>query len=279
MAVGDLIVLPKQYEWRGLLLGSGTAFRTTDVSHRSMPSVRSADTDKDSEHGMFPGETTYGTKVIDIALNVLGNFGEDIESKLDQLRRAFQLPRRRYSTVMDQFVWMDPGEPKKYVWGRCLNRGIPSDYEAARGNAACNLQIVAYDPIAYSLIVPTGGLTLPVGVTTNQFTIRNEGNHSDGYEEAIIVIQGPWTNPRIQNVADDGRTIRIDKVLTAADTMTIDLSRFTVDVNGVSDFTLVRNDNQWWSILPGDNVIVATRAAGNTGASGRIDVTWRHTYV
>lgn len=275
---GDLIVVPYQYEFRGFLFGSQTSWRTESVTHLNLPQVRTeGDSDLPGEHGTMPGEATYGSQIIDIEMFFLGLAGEDIEEKAGRLRRAFQLPKIRRSRILDQFVWQRPGEPKKFMWARCHKREIPSDYDLAVGLGHCQVQLMAYDPLTYSLNLETTSLSLAGGVNGGQVDINNQGDCEEG-ATPVIRITGPWNNPRIQNTADDGRTIRIDVVLGAADELEIDVSRFTVKKNGANTFASVRNDNQWWRVVPGVNTIVASRDAG-AGATGTMEIDWRHTWV
>lgn len=280
MAPGDLIDHPYQYEFRGWLFGSGTSFQTTSVDHMDLPAVVSSDTDLQGDHGTNPGVATYGSKIMSWEMNALGVAGGDIEGKLAVVRKALQLPRRRYSRVLDPLVYMRPGEPKKYVDARCINRHIPSDYDTARGKSVITFQLQAFKPIWKSLSLDSRSVDLVAGVTSASTTIQNLGDFEDGYQP-VITITGPWTNPRIQNIADDSRTLRLDIVLTAVDELVVDMSGPTIYLNGVRQpwTNIVRTDNQWWVVIPGDNELVIERDPANTAATGTFKIEWRHTWV
>lgn len=280
MAVGDLITRDYQYEWRGLLLGSGSQIVTQRVNGLlGLPAVEDRSQDKAHTHGATPGLMVYRKKLVDISGLITGIPGTDIESRIQAVQTAFQLPHRRSIRKAEEFVFQRPGyNGKRFVWARVMNREIPSEYDTARGKGTLEAQLTCADPLVYSLALQTSTWQLPAADASEQRDVTNLGNHSDG-ADPIITIQGPWTNPRIQNTTDDNRTIALDIVVGAGQTLIIDVKRQTITLDGVNRFDAKRNDNQWWSLLPGLNTIVANRDAGNAGAIGTFTIQWRHTWV
>jgi hypothetical protein len=160
------------------------------------------------------------------------------------------------------------------VMCRVEQRDFKSSFETARGKSQGSVQLVAPDPLIYSADLHSELFILPSGQTQLTARVYNAGDHEDG-TYPYIYITGPCTNPRIQNLADDGRTIRLDVILSAADTLLIDVRNRILTINGVGRFDIRRNDNQWWNLVPGDNDIVYQRAAGNTGAGSNFTIEWR----
>lgn len=284
MALGDLIARDYQYEFRNLLFGSGTPFVVTGFENLlGSGDVAANDIERQYEHGMFPGLLRYTARVAPCDMTIVGNAGAEIEQNLALARKAFQVPRKRLTMVMDGLVFKRPGEPKKVLYCRCTRRAFKSSYETAHGYSEGSLEFTAPDPIIYGLDVKTQALVLAVGSVTNNVTITSEGDFVDG-SYPVVTINGPATNPRVQNVADDGRTLRADLVLAAGDALKIDqktkqcLLRVGVGGAWVDAWQYMRTDNQFWNVLPGPNQIVYTRA-GATGASSTVTIDWQDAFA
>lgn len=261
MADGSELTRAYAYGFKNLVFGSGTDYVTTQVDGLlGMAPVRDTDTERQGDHGVFPGILTYGKRIMAFDLTIVGQAGTDIENKLAVARRVFQLPRKRLSRNLEPFTFWRPGQPKKMCFVRCTNRDFSSDFQTARGMAKGSVELTAPSPLIYSTqlfsnqIAPTGG--------SGSRTITMNGDYADGAWPELR-ITGPVTTALIQNVADGGRTIRLSLSLGASDVAIVNVEREIVWVNGVRRSTAIRSDNQWWSLLPGSNQIFYTRQGGN----------------
>lgn len=272
---GDLIAVEYQYEFRNLLFGSGTDYVTTKVSGlHALPPVRNSDVDYVLEHGAQPGPVTMGKRTISIDMTIKGAAGQDIEDKISSASAAFQLPSRRNSRRTEKFVFWRPGQVKKFINVRCERRDFPSDFETARGMCKGTVDLVAPDPLVYSLQEHTKTLTLGTGETSGQINIPNFGNHQDG-AACILEVTGPATNFSITNSTDDNRSLQTNASLDADDVFIHDQAPFITTLNGDDGADFVENDSQEWRLLPGENVLVFSRSGTNAAAPATLKVTWR----
>lgn len=278
MPAGDAITLPYQYEWRNLVYGSGTHIivEGTDGLHET-PDVGTNDIDRQTAHGTHPGGIYAKSRIVTQDVVITGAPGEDIENKLAVVQRTFQLPRIRYSRISEPLVFSRPGLPTRMVMARLTKRAFRSEFDVARGKARGSVQFVCADPRIYSLNESSHDIVLAGGATNGQDQIENLGDFQDGVAP-FITITGPATNPTIQNSQDDERTIKLNIVLDAGDTLTIDVARKLIELNGVRVFP-VAQDNQWWAVLPGMNTVNYNRQAGNTGAASTLTIEWRDTWL
>lgn len=272
---GDLINSDYQYEFRGLLFGAGTDYITTAVNGLlSAPDAVNRDTDSMNGHGAVPGILTGNKRTVEFDLSIIGGSGLDIEQKLNAAQEAFQLPRRRYSREMEPLIFRRPGQPAKVIYVRCERREFESNYNVAHGLAEGSVQLVAPDPIIYSLEEHTAVIELAPGDTNGQIEVYQFGNLVDG-APCTLEIQGPATNPIVGNVTDDNRQVKTTVVLTAANTLVVDQKTLDSTLDGADAFGSVRNDSQYWQLLPKKNVITFSRAGGNTAATARLTIRWR----
>lgn len=280
MAVGDLVV-PYGYEFRGLSFGTGTDFVTEEVTGLlSSATARDSDVDKAHDHGSNPGTLLYGKRIISFNMKIKGT-SADIEGKIATAQRIFQAPRIRYTNVPEPFVFQRPGGVKKVCYVRCTKRDFPSNFKTARGFAVGSVELVAPDPLIYSLTPSQAILTLDAGVVAGTNNATMNGDHADG-ASPVLTITGPATNPIIQNATDDGRAMRFDVVLAANDALRITVKTRRVERRvGLAgdwnkEFGLTRTDNQWWKLLPGVNVINYNRTGSATASTLTID--WSDTW-
>lgn len=282
---GDLLVREYQYEYRTLLFGSGTSFVTTEVTGLlGMPDADDKSSDREYDHGQDPGFLRLPARVVAFNISIVGNKGADIERKLAMARKTFQVPRRRNALLMEPFVFWRPGEPKKVIYVRCTRRDFTSNYDTARGRADGSVELTAPDPVIYALEAQDEAVTLPGGAVTGNVLIESYGDFDDG-SWPLVTVQGPATNPRIQNVGDDGRTLRVDTVMDADDILTIDAKTKEINISRdggatwVDAWNITRADNEFWSVLPGVQQIVYSRSAGNTATPSTCTIHWQDAYA
>ncbi len=262
MAAGDLITGNYQYEYSGLLMGSGTPYIMEKVEGLySLPDIRSRDSDRQDEHGSYPGLDLLSARRIILRMAMNETDGPGVESLLANAGRAF-----RPATIEAPLVFQRPGQGgKRFVMARTKRRNFDAevDWKYTRGKGRGQVELSASDPRIYSLTLKSTQVNLPGGASAApDLLVDNDGDHDTW---ATIIISGPTVNPRIQNATDDAREIKLDITLTTEE-LVIDLQRKTVTVDGVDRYDVVRTDNQWWKIQPGPNTIKYNRT-GTTGSS------------
>jgi hypothetical protein len=260
MAVGDLIVAPYQYEFRGLLIGSGTPYLTEQVSGLlSTPGVKSQDFDRLDGHGEHASPMLLAPRIIEAEGRILGLPGVDAETLRLALADAF-LPVQD----LHPFVWQRPGSVKKFCNVRVNKQDVPSEYATARGHGRFTVQLKAVDPRVFGLDLKTS--TVPItgtGISATNANVVNNGNWPD---TPVFEIPGPAVNPRIKHNGQD-RTIRIDMTIPNGQTLVVDVFKRTVMIGNTDHYDKVRNDNQWWVLEPGANNITYTRNSGSASGS------------
>lgn len=272
---GYLVEEDYQYEFRALLFGHGTDFQTETVEGiLGLPSARTSDTARDEDHGDYPGVDLMPGRTVNIKMNILGTVG-DIQEKIALAAKTFQISKRRAFEEFP-FVTKRPGQNPRYLWARARRAEFPSNYDTARGKAKGAVQLYATDPRWYSLEESLADITIAAAGANEQGNVETFGDLEDG-TFPVIEIEGPCTNPRITNVTDDGRAIRIDVVVPIGQTLVIDTKAKTVFLNGVDRFDTVRGDNQWWVLLPDDNTVIYNRTGG--GIASRCRLRWHDAWA
>jgi phage-related protein len=266
IAVGDLVVANYQYVYQGVLLGSGTNYRTEKVEGLlSMPDLEVFDSDRNDDHGAYVGRSLLRPRIVQMDVAVLMETlatMTDMETALRTLSTALNpLPGRTTA----QLVFQRPGTGKRYVNARCTRRSFPSTYEVPHGLARGAIEFKCADPRIYSLTETSVAIVL-TGVSSNSGTVTNGG---DFPHRPVLEILGPAVNPRISNAQDGNKSIKVDITLSAAETLIIDTFNRTVTLAGANRYDVVRNDNQWWELKPGANTITMNR----TGTTGNATLT------
>lgn len=281
MAVGDLVTAPFVYEFRTLAFGSGTDYVVEKVTGLlDEPPTKDKDTDRAHDHGSNPGVLLYGKRIISFDVKIKGTIS-DIDAKIANAQKVFGAPRIRYSTVMEPFVFQRRGGVKKVIYVRCTKRSFPSNFQTARGFAVGSVELQAPDPLIYTLAASQAVINVGVGVTTANTNATMNGDHADG-ADPIITIVGPATNPIVTNATDDNRALRFQVVLAVGDAIRVNMKTRRVErrigVGGTfaKDFSIVRNDNQWWALVPGVNAITYTRTG--SAAAGSCTLDWQDTW-
>lgn len=281
MAAGDLITTDHQYEYCGLLMGSGTQYIVESwVGLFGFGNIRASDIDRLDRHGSVPGLDLMSGKTFQGHLHILD---EVSQSEMESLILALQTVMRP-KQIEQPFVYKRPGQPKKYMNCRPRKSDMPTSYEMAHGHSDATLEFYAATPVHYALAQSTLSATIASGQTSVQF--QSAANNGNWPTDPVITIQGPATNVRLtvsgqtsmDGVDNNNRTIGIDVVLGSTDVLTIDVGKRTIKLNGVSRYDLKRTDNKWWSLFPGGNTVVYQRVS-NTGAGSTCTMTWHDAWA
>lgn len=272
------------YVFRNLLMGAGTDIivENQDGIH-TMPAVRNVGVERSNDHGSIPAYTFNSDRIVAFDLKVKGDYGADIWQKVSYLRKIFQAQATRIGRTEEPLYFKRPGQPVKYALVRCTRRDLPSNYMTATGLATASIELQATDPRIYSAVGSTGTITANAGATAaTQVAMLMAGDHADG-AFPTLVINGPSTDAIVGNATDDNRQLKLQIALAAGHKVRVNMKTQKVekDVGAgyVEDYTIIKNDSQWWKLRPGVNQITYNRAAGNTGLSSSVDLSWNDTWA
>lgn len=278
MPAGDLITADRQMEvWRSdtdrLLIGDTTYYRFENINGLTTPAVRAERSPRPQGHGVIAlGNDFYDSRSIEGEISVLGLAGAELSDRLNVLSKAFRVLRR--GEANPTLTYRGKGTPARRLTGRPKGAEWPGDWRHVKGRGVpAGFRFEALDPRFYSTTEFSQTITIAAGSSSNSATIANAG---DTESSPILEIQGPAVNPRISNGADANRQVKIDITLTALETLIVDVGAKTATLAGVDKYGSVRTDNQWFDIIPGNNLITFSRT-GTTGAAV-LTVKWRDAY-
>lgn len=280
MAIGDLITgvsstRGNQYEWAGMLFGTGTNWIVTEMDGLdSQPDMVTDDSQRNDDHGGLVGIDLLSPRNITMAVDYLGSSHADVMAAYRQIAKVM-----RPLSALYPFAFQRPNEVKKQVFVRPRQRSLPSTADVAMGLAEGTLAWLAPDPRIYSLAQNHAQIVLGAGVATAAVVIANAG---DFHAWPKFIISGTGTNPKVKVTAQtadplDGtnwNTQQIDTtaVMGAADVLSIDANIKDIQLNGVNAYTLKADDNQWWQYMPGNNTITFSRST--TAGVMTLDIYW-----
>ena len=162
--------------------------------------------------------------------------------------------------------------------------GVPTITQSGYkpNNAICNIDLICYDPWfkdhtqgVKEISLSTGGFKLPFVLPLNLGTYGYDiiTNNGDVASPCLIVINGPITNPVIENETT-GESIIITRELVVGERLMIDTDYKTpyvryYDTNGeyTDLFNAVDIDSVFFQIQPGDNTIKLTDTEDLTGST------------
>ena len=280
---GALITKDHQYQFNGLLIGSGTSYFVESWDGLfDITSIVSNDLTPQDRDGVIPGSDLLGARTITGVLDLL----ESSQTALYDDLEAFQTAFRSLRSQELPFVYKLPGRDLRYINCRPRKSALPKDADLAYGRGAISLQLAASDPRHYSLSQSSQTLAVADGATSGQITINNGGNY---FTECIITLNGLATNPIItmasQTPIDDeldttGNAIRLQYTNGSADATVIDTRRGfkTITYNGADSYNIRRTDSQWFVLMPGDNVITLQRDAGAVGSACSATFVWNEAW-
>jgi hypothetical protein len=249
---GSLITQDGQMQWAGLLLGPGTPYpvdRQGLTGWEDLPDIDSADADRPTGHGAWPGARyakprTVGAQVWLLPDQVSGTTDPGA-AVLDALRVL-----RQTLSLRDQERWLAVrlhGETLA-VRARVTRRVLPTDQQyATQGSARASVQWLAADPRRYTtgeLTATTGapepesGLTWPLtwpltwgqAVSTGDVRADNGGSAAT---HPVITFRGPCGSPSVTEQTS-GRRLRYLIDLAATDELVVDTATGTVTLNGTA---------------------------------------------
>ncbi len=272
---GGAVARDGQYEFNGLLINNDSWLQAEEVDGLfDLPSVKSAgDSEMEDRHGGYLGRDLLATREITMKLGVHADNDADLYLRQRAVVNAFQP-----ITGLLPLIYQRSGIGQLYIPVRPRRLGgfTTSWKTAATKINKAMVLLVAPDPRVLASLESSQAIQIAASATSAQGNVVMAGNFIGG-AWPIIEIAGPATNPRITNNRT-GRTIRIDHVITAGQTLIIDTKERTVTKGGIDQFASVRNDNQWWTLLPGIQTVSWART-NNPANTATMTVRWRDSYA
>jgi len=163
-------------------------------------------------------------------------------------------------------------------------QGIPTIKSAGYKpkDAICNIDLICFDPWFRNanknmniLSLSTGGFTLPFSLPLNLGTYGCDTitNNGDVASSVLITINGPATNPTIENETT-GEKIDITKAIVVGEKIVIDTDVNTpfvkyIETDGTESvlFNAVDIDSEFFQLQPGSNVIKLLDTEDLTGST------------
>lgn len=278
-----------QLEIGGLVLGAGTDYEIDEngPGGLGLPDLRTSDTPRPQDHGLFFGEDFFAGRKLAFDLWVLGNTPAGTTALMDALVAVWQPPAGQAG--ISALTIRLPGQDDRILFGR--PRRLAYDTATLRGGAVrASLQYEAADPRIYSAAEITttvdlpevsGGLVWPTGWplvwgagSSGAATITNDGNFPS---RPLVTFHGQLIGPSLVNVTA-GRTFAMQDayILDSGDTLVVDFDARSVLLNGTaSRYGDVDSASQWWDLAPGPNDLQLAAHAGD----GWADVTYRSAWL
>lgn len=274
----------------GLTLGAGTNYEVPPrgIDGLGLPEVRTSDTPRPQDHGLFWGIDYFGKLVLTFDVTILGGNAANATALKDALAAVWQPPDPGLGTdaVVPLAIGL-PGQTARSLDGR--PRRAAFDLENLKaGIIVATLQYDAADPRLYdaetvlSTAAATAGggrtydrvypLVYAAGGTGGTLLVTNLGNIPT---RPVLRVIGPSTTPRIENITA-GKFLAADVAVAAGEYLEFDLDAHTVMLNGTaSRYGSLVSGSSWWEITPGDNSIKFTAA----DSVGTLQLTYRSAWL
>lgn len=293
---GELLTVDGQIEWRGVVLGTGSYFRTKQIiGWLDLPAQRGSNPALPSRHGAYPGRKLSAERLIEFQFKTKGVSLNNFPTAVALLRRITtptEDPQEEPLVIrLDGESWL--------TWARCIRRSIPTDKHYAQGYAEGAIQWEATDPRIYSMLelssgpvalavaagggldfsggglsFASGGLDFGSGTSGGRTVVTNLG---DAPTWPRLEIAGPCTGPIVTFPGDRKLSFDPAFVVGANQTLIIDTkpgTARTVLINGVSMRSKLWT-RQWTAMSPGVPTEIKFSAA-SYDAGARLNVFWRH---
>lgn len=276
-----------QLSYNGLTLGAGTPYGLTNaLGLDDLPDLRTSDTPRPSDHGLYAGSDFAAGRLVELALTVTAADNAAFRAAIQALDDATVL-----QTTEKALSFQQPGSAAaRRVNVRPRRRSIPNDWDYVFRIGRAILQFYATDPRVYddtllssSTAAATSGggrtynrvynLTYAAGGAGGTITATNGGNFPT---RPTARIDGPVTDPRIENVTA-GKFLQFSGLtLAAGEWLDIDFANRTVLLNGTaSRYNLLTSTSSFWELAPGANQINFTSGS----ATGTLTLSWRSAWL
>jgi hypothetical protein len=290
---GNLITRDHQYQYRGLLMGSGTNYMSEGWNglFDALPSLVSNDVIPQDRHGAVPGDDVVGPRVLDNVIDVLDQdrtSSSTIFDRVQALQETFRVTQQEWP-----LVYQLPGRVKRYVMCRPRKCATPKDADLTLGASKSTIQLYASDPAHYDLAASDAGgvFSMLAGDTVADHSFVVGGSW---YTYPVITIVGPgngWVlevveQDPLDNFSDQGASWRFKPVddptafPATNHTHVIDMKAKRYTYDGTTSFNLVDFSSKWWRLFPGTNRLRISRNDNDFALNpATITVTWHTAYM
>ncbi|HEY1690058.1 MAG TPA: hypothetical protein VGF95_14480 [Solirubrobacteraceae bacterium] len=275
---------PYQWQFQGYTFGPGCALEVKKIEGIDLPTIRSGDSGRPRDHGLFTGLDVMGGREITIT----GDLQLDFEAEAGSKLAGATLP----SGMEELPLYMGlPGYGTLATLARVRKRQMPVDITYALGGLAeVTLLFAAADPRWYgpteaastSTTGESSGFSFPFGFDlgfgggseVGALQVVNAGTIET---RPILVIEGPSLNPSVTNATAPGApALTFNIALNAGDRLVVDTDMHTVTYYTAG--TTVGSDrldalaigSQWWVLEPGTTSLQFTSTSGE----GELTVQW-----
>lgn len=271
-------MLDWQMQIGSVLMGPTTSYIVTGVDGFGQGAVRVGDLARPQVSGTYYGTDTYDARslTIDITISGQGSAAQCM-ANYDALMAAWQLP---YGADTTTLTFQVPGRQTLAMIGRPRKVAVTDSFASLKsGFIVLTLEFYsAFYQVFGSAVTPytVSPASATTGRSYNRTYSYNYGGSASGNALVpnngttpywpTVVINGPCTNPFVQNVTT-GQTLSFQTVLGGSDVLTVDMDARTVLLNGTASRTnAVLVGSQFWPLLAGNNNILfnATAAGGAT---------------
>jgi hypothetical protein len=276
-----------QLSYNGLVVGTSTDYDVVAVDGLDgLPELRTSDTVRPSDHGMFAGRDLAAGRTIELTLEIYGATDGAFRTNVDALGVATLLRDDELALAFKLPGFTDD----RQVFCRPRRRSLPLDLNYSSRLAPAIVQFFATDPRIYAatetvlgvgLPAASGGLAWPLvwplswgTATSGTVSADNAGTFPT---RPVVRFDGPLTGASIENVTA-GKTFRFKTsfVIAAGEYVEVDFNDHTVLLNGTaSRYSQVASNSQWWEIAPGANEV----RLGGVSGSGTADITFRSAWI
>ena len=289
------VTFPTLSEWQwsfgGFVGGPGTNLEVKEWTGVDLPAVRSGDSGRPRDHGMFRGLDVMGAREPSLTgdLHNLSGTLAEAEAKLAQAT----VPGGSEDTPL--FLNLE-GWGTLACMARVRKRQMPRDIELSLGNLGkVALLWAADDPRWYtqtqqSSVAPfnkTSGFSFPMGFplsfgggsSVGSLSILNAGNIET---RPLLIVEGPCENPSVTNVTAPGSpNLTFDVTVGAGGRLVIDTDMHTATYYtagttlGASRLGTLAYGSHWFTLDPGVSTIQFSAAT----AEGQLSVQFASAYL
>lgn len=258
----------------GVVMGPGTPYLIHDYQGLGVTDMRTSDTARPQDDGDYYGLDLRSSRTLSIPITVTGTDSSNAMANVQTLLRAWWL---RSTETTRPLNFKLPGQSEMQISGR--PRRAPLDMTGLKTRIVpITLEYYSADARIYAALAKSASCQAPTASggraypriypqtfggtgSTNSVTVTNAGTFT---AKPVITIQGPATNPSIQNVTQ-GKTLTFAITLGSTDFLVLDTDARSVLLNGTaSRRSALAAGSQWWDLDPGDSQVTYA-ASGATG--------------
>ncbi|RSD22010.1 phage distal tail protein [Amycolatopsis eburnea] len=272
---GELITQDGQLQWRGLLLGAGSAYKLTNLEGwLDLPDMRDGDVPFDSYHGSQPGQLLSDRRTVTLSFTISTD-----PAGFTAAQKALRAATAPNENPAEEPLIVQWDGVKAMVNARCVRRSIPVPRSNGTGYTQGAIQWRATNPRLLHLpqvvagpvsppVAGTGGLIYPLvyplvygaAQSGGELVLENEGNAP---AQPVFRITGQCTGPTITN-PDTGQQLEFDPAYVLPAGRTLSLTHETRSVlldDGVSRSNQLIT-RQWFTLPVGISRVRFTSADG-----------------